>query len=102
MKLVFNKAITFEGEQYTSVELDLESLSGSDFRKFKRDFIKLSGNNNPITASATITAMDDDFALYVASVLSEKPIEFFDALTAPDYVAIVRTIESFFNSSVLA
>lgn len=102
MKLILTKPITFEGQKYESLDLDMESLSGADFRKFKKDYLKLLGNYNPIMASATIASMDDDFALYVASVLAEKPLELFDNLSVPDYVAVVRNIETFFNSSASA
>lgn len=89
-KVEFSNKYTFEGVDYDSVDLDLESLKGKDISKAKKQWQR-AGN-----AAAAVT-MDIDFCIHVATLASDQPIEFFEELPADDYNRVYGEVFSFLN-----
>lgn len=88
MKFTFSKPYTFEGQEYTEIDCDLEGLTGKDVSAAKRDW---SSQGN---FSAVITA-DLEFCSYVAAKAAKLPIEFFEGLPAKDYCRISTAVSNF-------
>lgn len=88
MKHEFDKPFNFEGQEYSEIDLDLESLSGEDMRAVKQLWI---GEGN----FAAIPAADPEFCVYTAARASKKPIEFFRALPAREYMKIAQKVSNF-------
>ena len=73
----------------TELEFDLESLTGEDLSKAKRQF--LADGQVP---TFIITA-DQDYAAYVLAVAAKKPIEFFKQMPARDYARLTTLATAF-------
>lgn len=87
-KHTFAKPYEFEGKEYTEIELDLESLKGSDISAAKREWA-VSGNFSPVPAA------DMDFCAAVAARASRQPIEFFHELPAKEFAQVTQLVSNF-------
>lgn len=89
-KVEFIKPFEFEGVDYESVELDLDSLKGSDLSAAKKQWQR-AGN------VASAVTLDIDFCIYVATLACDQPIEFFNGLPAKEYNKVYGEVFSFLN-----
>lgn len=99
MIIKFETPVEFEGKKYPDVEIKCEDMSGAQLKDLIKRYSRDNKITNPLLKSATVVTWDDDFAIFVAQDLSDKPFEFFDALKASDYMLVVSMIQGFFNGS---
>lgn len=88
MKHVFSKPYVFEDEEVKEIEIDLESLKGSDIAAAKKEFSQ-EGHFSVMLAS------DPVFCMMLAARLTKRPKEFFEDLPGKDYLAISQGIQNF-------
>ena len=84
----FSKPYTFEGKEFTEIELDLESMTGNDFVEAKKEY-KIRGFENLVPTT------DSEFCAVVASKLAKQPLEFFTGLPAKDYIGLTTKVMNF-------
>ncbi|MGN0903163.1 MAG: hypothetical protein ACI4M9_07745 [Succinivibrio sp.] len=101
MFITFANPVKFEGKEYKDVELKLEDLSGFDLKQLINDYSRMKKIVNPVMRSVSVICWDDNFDLFVASRRSEQPIEFFEKLSASEFIQVIGAVQSFFNSSAL-
>lgn len=82
---------SFEGVEYTVINLDLESLTGRDISQAKKEWTAL-GNFSAVIST------DMDFAVFVAARASNLPAEFFYDLPAKDFTKVAQTVTNFLLS----
>lgn len=85
---VFSKPYVFEDEEVKEIEIDLDSLKGSDIEAAKKEFSK-EGHFSAILGA------DPVFCMMLAARLTKRPKEFFDDLPGKDYLAISQEIQNF-------
>lgn len=88
MKFVFEKPYEFEGKEYKEIELDLDSLKGSDIAAVKQQFTT-AGN------FAAIPSADSEFCALLGARVANLPIEFFQQMPAKTYCKITQEISNF-------
>lgn len=85
----FNKSYTFEGTTYKEVDLSaLEDLTTNDLAAADRIFMQ-KGISDPIKEISVI------YCAIIASLVTKKPVEFFENLKAPDAIKIKNTVSGF-------
>lgn len=89
MKYEFTQPYQFEGKVFEEIEIDLESLKGSDMSAVKRQFAAKG-----LRSMAPI--FDADYCALVAARAAKLPIEFFDEMPAKDYIEITSSVTNFF------
>lgn len=104
------KPVKFEGEEVSSLDLDLESLTGADLKSIKRDYLKLKAAKaprdraaNPVSdilqnESIALLLSNSDFVDFVAARAAKRPVELIGALTMRDYLRVQAEVGNFFNS----
>ena len=88
MKITLSKPYSFEGQEYTEIELNLDSLVGRDVAAAKREWSR-QGNISPLIAA------DVEFCAYLAAKAADKPIEFMENLPAKDYCLVSQAVTNF-------
>ena len=88
MKYEFKAPYEFEGQTYTELEFDLESVTGADISAAKRQYAT-AGNFSPMPTT------DSDFCAILLSRIARKPLEFFSEMPARDYCAITQAVTNF-------
>ena len=88
MKHVFSKPYEFEGKQYKEIDIDLDTLKGSDVSAVKTQF-SAAGKFAPVPTT------DIDFCVMLAARVAKQPIEFFNDLPAKDYCAVAQGVSNF-------
>lgn len=88
MKHVLDKAYSFEGEEYSEIDIDLESLTGRDISAAKKEW-NAGGGFSPVPAT------DPDYCVIIAARAAKKPLEFFLDLPARDYSKIAQAVSNF-------
>lgn len=88
MKHTFKEPVNFEGVEYTELDLELESLKGSDISEAKREWAA-AGNFSPVPAS------DLDFCAIVAARASKQPLEMIMDLPAKEYTKLCQSVSNF-------
>ena len=88
MKIELSKPYTFDGVEFTAVELDLDSLTGRDVSAAKKDWAR-QGN------FAAVTAVDLDFCASLAARACGQPVEFVEGLPAKDYCKLAQEVSNF-------
>lgn len=92
-QLVFNKPVTFEGEEYKSVDLEgLEQLT-------TRDLIDADKKFGTSGQMALMNEMTTGYACIVASKATDKPVEFFENLPASEGLRLKNMVMTFLNAS---
>lgn len=91
MKHIFSKPYEFEGKTFKEIEVDLDSLKGSDISAAKREFVA-NGNYSPLPST------DSDFCAILLARLAKQPREFFDGMPARDYCALTQRVSNFLNT----
>lgn len=90
--ITFQKPYSFEGKEYTEVDLNLDSLTGKDFNDVTRQ-LKTSGWFAPIPAT------DPEFCMHIAARGSKLPLEFFESMPAGLYGTTVQRVSNFLMSA---
>ncbi|WP_088227786.1 hypothetical protein [Desulfosporosinus sp. FKB] len=86
----FNKTFNFEGRDYNEVDLSgLERLTTMDLARADKMFISTG-------QVAMMNEMSTGYVCIIASMVSNKPVEFFQALPAKEGIKIKTIISSFF------
>lgn len=86
----FNKPYTFEGNQYTEVDLArIESMTVKDLAEAEKLFT-LQGN------VAALNEMSIAYACIIASIATNKPDAFFTGLPANEGIKIKNLVLNFF------
>jgi len=89
-KLIFSKPYEFEGETYTEIDLSgLDNLTAKDLINIDSAYVGQGGN--PALTSLTL-----QYAIFVANIVTKKPLEFFDNLPAKDATALKNEVVHFF------
>jgi hypothetical protein len=81
----------FEGSTYTSIDLNLQALTGKDVADLQAQWTQMG-------FFAMEPESDSDFCMLVAGHAAGKVPEFFDGLPAPDYTAITTQIMVFLQA----
>lgn len=88
--VVFSKAYKFEGAEYSEIDLSrIEDLSARELCEVEKRF-ETGGN------FSALKEMNLTYALYVATVVSGLPIEFFQMLRAKDALKIKNVVSASF------
>ena len=88
--ITLSKPYEFEGETYTEIDLQgLDDLKAKDLSVI--DKIYISKGCNPAMSGLTV-----DYAMITASMVTKKPLEFFENLPAKDAMAIKNVVMRFF------
>lgn len=111
MIIKLSKPVKFEGEDISSLDLDLEALTGADLKAIKHDYLKLKAASasakdratNPVSAilqneSIALLLSNSDFVDFVAARAAKRPVELIGALTMRDYLRVQTEVSNFFNS----
>ena len=88
MEIKFAKPISFEGQQFDSIVLDLDALTGKDVNDVSK-VLKASGWYSAVPAA------DPEFCMYMAQRASDQPLEFFEQLPAGAYSKVVQQVTNF-------
>lgn len=88
MKYEFTKPYKFEDKTYEEIELDFDSLKGSDIANAKKQFAA-NGNYTPVLAT------DPEFCALLVAKMINQPIEFMTEMPARDYCAITQKTQGF-------
>lgn len=88
MKHTFSAPYTFEGTEFTEIEMDLESMTGKDISVAKREWAA-GGNFNPVPAT------DMDFCAALAAQAAKQPVEFFEQMPAREYTKVTQAVSNF-------
>lgn len=88
MKHKFSSPVNFEGTDFTELDLDLESLKGSDISAAKKEWAA-AGNFSPVPSS------DLDFCAIVAARASKQPLEMIEDLPAKEYTKLCQAVSNF-------
>lgn len=80
--ITLKKPYTFEGKDYTEIDLSgLENLNASDMIKVNKRMNRASGGSSELLPEFSL-----EYALYLASIATKLPVEFF--LNLPPRVAL--------------
>lgn len=91
LRIVFKKPYTFEGKEYTEVDLrGLETLKTSDLAEADRLF-------NTSGQFSVMNEMAVGYTCILASKASELPVEFFESLPAPEGLKVKNKVMGFLN-----
>ena len=88
MKCVFKKAVSFEGKEFTELDLDLDGLTGGDLIKASRESAIL-GDVNPVQElSMTYLAV-------VAAKAAKVNVDMILALPASEFSKVKVEVQNF-------
>lgn len=88
----FKKPFEFEGQKYTEITLDLDSLTGNHLERAEMQFV----NMNPQLATQTpLKEMSKGFQAVVAAMAAKQPIEFIRALPINEYAKVTSRVMVF-------
>jgi hypothetical protein len=86
----FNKPYVFEKEEYKEIDLSgIKSLTTGDLAKADKIFLSTG-------QVAMMNEMSTGYACIIASMVSCKPVEFFEGLPANEGIKIKTVISNFF------
>ena len=91
MKYEFSAPYTFEEQVYTEIDLDLDSLKGSDIANVTREWTR-AGNMSMMKTT------DDTFCTLLAAKAAKLHVEFFEQLPAKDYIQITTMVAGFLHN----
>lgn len=87
MEYKLSKEIEFEGTKYSTLNVDLDSLTGRDLVNAESEAYAIL--NRPATD------LDKVYHACIASRAAKVPSELFNALPAKDFAKIAREVQSF-------
>ena len=88
MKHKFSSSVSFEGTEYTELDLNLDALKGIDISEAKREWAA-AGNFSPVPST------DMDFCAIVAARASKQPLEMIMDLPAKEYTKLCQAVSNF-------
>lgn len=94
MEIKFEKPFVFEGQEYESLDFDLESLTGNQLEDAQR-FVMLE---NKVVGN--VPAFNPAYIAQVAALAAKKPVELIRALPAPKYTQITFEVQNFLFDGV--
>jgi hypothetical protein len=92
MKHVLAKPFTFEGAEYTELDIDLDGLKGSDLVNIEQE----------LTAKGVATVMPEiskQYQMHVAARAAKVPVELIEALPMKEASAITVKVVNFLFAS---
>lgn len=93
-----SKPVTFEKVTYESIKLGLGGLLGSDLRNLKQEFALLKRQEKGFVMPRDLFD-DDDYLLLLHGRVNKLPLEFFDLITAADYISVTKVFREAIRSS---
>lgn len=87
MEYKLSKEVEFEGVKYTTLNIDLDSLTGRDLINAESEAYAMIGR--------PATDLDRVYHACIASRAAKVPSELFNALPAKDFAQIAREVQSF-------
>lgn len=90
-KITLIKPIVFEGKEITKVNLDLESLTGNDLSMAEREFMLMSGGQNPTAVMLT----SQEYQMHLAARAAKIPVEAIKLMSARDCTQIIMEVQAF-------
>lgn len=88
----FKNPYTFEGQEYTEIDIPMESMTGRDFEAAVKAWQRSGGK-------AAVPALDSGFCAFAAARFCKQPVEFFEGLPINEYVTITTKIGNFLFST---
>lgn len=85
---ILSKPFTFEEKEYTSLDLNMEDLTGADLENIERE----------MSAAGMVVALPEaskSYQMYVAARAAKVPVELIKALPLRDASAITVKVQSF-------
>lgn len=89
MEIKLKKAITFEGKEINTINLDLEGLTGEDMAQAEREYFATGGH--PVVPLLTSSG----FCAVLASRATDLPFEAIRALPIKDCHRVVSETQAF-------
>ena len=86
------KPFTFEGETYTELNIPLEDITGQQLYEAERIYVKNGGSTVGMEYNL-------EFIFILCSMVSEKPIELFYAMSATDAYHLKYKIAGFLEGA---
>lgn len=86
--VTFKKPFTFEGKEFSSIDLELDELKGRDITDVQRQY---TAEGNFSAAPAT----DPEYCKRIASLAGKQPLEFFEELPASDFIKVTTSVQNF-------
>lgn len=93
-KIKLKKPINFEGNEYRSLKLRLDDLTGADIEAAEIQFIGTS----PTASVTPLKELSKGFLSIVAAKSLGLPVEFMKQLSAPDYSQVTTKVQIFLMS----
>lgn len=88
MKITLSKVVSFEGNEYKELSLDLDGLTGSDLLKAEREFVVTGG-------VANVPELSKGFLAIVVARAAKVPIDLIHALPAKDFSRVTIEVQNF-------
>lgn len=96
LRLIFKSPVTFEGKEYTSVDLSkLEDWTCDDIVAVTKKFNRMTDGNSG-ALEAILPESNLEYCQYVAAEASGLPIDFFKKLPAKEVGGLRSLIVGFF------
>ena len=90
-KIEFKEPFTFEGQEYTGLELDLKGLTGADLLQAERDLAASGG-------FAGVPETSKEYLALVAAKAAKEPVELIKALPANEFSRVTVKVQNFLLS----
>lgn len=88
--LVLSKTVKFEGQEYKEIDLSgLNDITTRDLKLARRMM------NNSGSSLEFYTERSVEFACYIASIITGKPVTLFDSMPAKDGIALKNMVTHF-------
>lgn len=88
----FKKPYNFEGDVFNEIDLNLDTLTGTDIESAEMQFMT---QNPKIAMQTPLKEMSKGFQSVIAAKASKQPVEFFKQLPAADYVKVTTRVQTF-------
>jgi len=88
MKHVLKKTFTFEGKEFTEIDLDIEALTGDDL-------IKASKEARILGDVAPVQELSMTYLAVVAAKAAKVPVDMINALPAKEFSKVKIVVQNF-------
>ncbi|CAH8247458.1 phage tail assembly protein [Paenibacillus melissococcoides] len=85
------KPVTFEGKEYTELNLDFDSLTGRDLINAERQYVRSAQGNE----LANLKEIMKEMQVYIAAFAAKCPPELILSLGIKDVAEITRLVQVF-------
>ena len=86
--VVLNKAFKYDGQEYTEISMDLESLTGNDM-------INAAKESKAIGDTSTVPELSKTYLAVVAAKAAHVPVDMIIALPAKDFSKVTMEAQNF-------